>query len=100
MFLLQDMVMELAVVAVVLAVVLLSVAVLATTCRESLERRRAHAGRARLRRRVWRDYAAACAPAEALTPAPAPVVAGPVAEVPVRAGRDRRAGLTAGAATA
>lgn len=98
MFVLQDMVMELAVVAVVLVVVLLSVSVLATTWRESLERRRAYTSRAGLRRRVWRDYAAACAPEPQASTATA--LATPPAGVPVRAARDRRAGLTAGAAKA
>ena len=68
MFVLHDMVIEVAVVAVVLTVVLLSASVLAASCREWLERRRAHESRARLRRSVWRDYAAACAPAAAQRP--------------------------------
>jgi hypothetical protein len=100
MFVVQDMLIEVVVVAVVLVVVLLSASVLAASCREWLERRRALESRARLRRGVWRDYAAACTPALAQTTAPAPVVAAPAAGVPARGARDQRPGLTAGPAKA
>ena len=99
MFVLQDMVVEIVVVGVVLLVVLLSVSVLATTCGEWLERRRSRESKAHLRRRVWRDYAAACAPAEP-RPMTAPVVAAPGTAVPVRSGLEQRTGLTAGPAKA
>ena len=98
MFVLQDLVIEVAIVGVVLAVVLLSASVLAATCREWLEGRRAQASQARLRRRVWRDYAAACAPVEAQTATP--VVVAPRAEASARTARDQRAGLRAGPAKA
>lgn len=80
MFILQDMVIELVVVAVVFAVVLLSVVVLATVSRDWLERRRAHTPRARLRRSVWRDYAAACAPPIETQTSAVPVVAEALAD--------------------
>ena len=95
MFVVQDMVVEIVVVAVVLAVVLLSVSVLAATCREWLDRRRAQQAGARLRRAVWRDYAAACAPAQAEPMTPRASTAAPEA-VSARGARDQRAGLTAG----
>jgi uncharacterized protein HemY len=100
MFVVHDMVVEIVVVAVVLAIVLLAASVLAATCREWLDRRRAHRARARLRRAAWRDYAAACVPAQAEpmatragSPAPGPAVT-------VRGACDQRAGLTAGPAKA
>lgn len=99
MFVLQDMVVEIVVVGVVLLVVLLSASVFATTCREWIERRRVRESRARLRRRVWRDYVAACASAEPL-PTTAPVVVAPSAGVSVRSGLEQRTGLTAGPAKA
>jgi hypothetical protein len=99
MFALQDMVVELAVLAVVLVVILLSAFVLAAACREWSERRRAQESRARRRERVWRDYVAACAPAETLPPT-VPVVAAPSTGAPARAARDQRTGLRAGPAKA
>jgi hypothetical protein len=96
MFVAQDMVIEVVVVAVVLVIVLLSVSVLAATCREWVEGHRARAAKARLRRRVLRDYAAACAPTGARTMVREPVVAASNAGVSVRGARDQRAGLTAG----
>ncbi len=67
MFVAQDMLMEAAIVVVVLVVVLLSAVVLATAGREWTERRRAHAARTRVRRRVWSQYVAACAPLQPQT---------------------------------
>lgn len=99
MFALQDMVVELAVVAVVLLVILLSASVLAATCREWLEGRRARESRARQRQRVWRDYAAACTPAESI-PATVPVVAVPSTGASARTARDQRPGFSAGPAKA
>ena len=67
MFVVQDMLTEVALLAMVLAVVLLSGFVLAAIGRERHERRGAHEARRLLRRRVWSEYAAACAPAPAET---------------------------------
>jgi hypothetical protein len=100
MFVLQDMVVEIIVVAVVLAVVILSASVLAATCREWLDRRRAHRTTARLRRAVWREYAAACAPAQSEPTAQRLSGAAAGAAVPARGARDQRAGLSTGAAKA
>ena len=99
MFVLQDLVVEVAIVGVVLAVILLSTSVLAATCREWLERRRAQESKARQRRRVWRDYANACAPAEAI-PTTVPVVAVPSTEASARTACDQRPGFRAGPAKA
>jgi hypothetical protein len=94
MFVVQDMVTEVAVLAAVLVVLLLCAFVVATVGREALERRGAHEARRRLRRRVWKEYAAACAPA------PADTVAAPARRVPQagtvpRVARDKSAGLSA-----
>ncbi len=93
MFVVQDMLMEAVIVTVVLLVVLLSAVVLATAGREWMERRRAQAAKMRLRRRVWNEYAAACAPLQPQTASaarsPATPRAGPAAR-PV----ERQAGLS------
>jgi hypothetical protein len=99
MFVLQDMVVEIVVVGVVLLVVLLSVSALATTCGGWLERRRSRESKTRLRRRVWHDYAAACAAAEP-RPMTAPILATTRTAMPVRSGVEQRTGLTAGPAKA
>jgi hypothetical protein len=96
-FQLHDMVIEVAVMIVVLTVVLLSASVLAAAVRDLLERRHARATKVRLRQRVWRDYVAACATAQA--PTAAPVVAAP-AEMSTRAALDKGASLSAGTAKA
>lgn len=95
MFVLQDMMTELAAVAAVLVAVVLGVSALAALSRDGLERRSARKARQRLRKRVWRDYAAACAPAQTPAPAPRTMVA-PASMVPACAARDRGVGLTAG----
>jgi hypothetical protein len=97
MFQPHDMVIEIAVMAVVLAVVVLSASVLAAAVRDLSERRHVRATKARLRQRVWRDYAAACATAQA--PAPALDVAAPAA-TSTRAALDKSTSLSAGAAKA
>jgi hypothetical protein len=94
MFVLQDMVVEVAILAMVLVVVLLSAAVLGAICRERLERRREHEARRRLRRKVWREYAAACAPVAEQT-AGARIRPRPQAGTAPRAARDQSAGLSA-----
>jgi hypothetical protein len=72
MFVVQDMLTEVAILAMVVVVILLSGFVLAAIGRERLARRGAHEARRRLRRRVWSEYAAACASAPAETAAAHP----------------------------
>jgi hypothetical protein len=93
MFVVQDMLTEVAILAMVLAVVLLSGFVLATVGRERQERRGAHEARRRLRRRVWSEYAAACATAPAETAAAQPRRAPRAGTVP-RVACDRSTGLS------
>ena len=93
MFVVQDLLMEAVIVTVVLLAVLLSAVVIASAGREWMERRHAQAAKMRLRRRVWNEYAAACAPlqpgAESAASAPATPRAGPAAR-PV----ERQTGLS------
>jgi hypothetical protein len=67
MFVVQDLLMEVVIVTVVLLAVLLSAVVIASAGREWMERRRAQAAKMRLRRRVWNEYAVACAPLQPRT---------------------------------
>lgn len=69
MFVLQDMVIELMAGAAVLVVVVLCAHVLAAAVHDRVDQRSARRARARMRQRVWHDYAAACAPASAPAPA-------------------------------
>jgi hypothetical protein len=93
------MLLELAVVGVVLVAILLCAYVLAAAGRERLDRRHARVAKAQSRVRVWRDYAAACAPAEA--PAPAARITAPSRPAAsARAACDQGVGLSAGPAKA
>ena len=95
MFVLQNMLIEVAALATVLVIVLLSASVLSATGRERLERRRAHESRRRLRRRVWSEYAAACTPVPAQAAAAAQVRSTPQSGMAQRVARDQSAGLSA-----
>ena len=94
MFVVQDLLMEAVIVTVVLLAVLLSAVVLASAGREWRERRRAQAAKMRLRRRVWNEYAAACAPLQPQTASASLPPATPQA-VPAVRPVERQTGLSA-----
>jgi hypothetical protein len=94
MFVVQDVLIEAVVVTVVLLALLLSAAVIASAGGEWMERRRAQAAKTRLRRRVWNEYAAACAPLQPLS-APAAHPPATVRAEPATRPVDRQAGLSA-----
>ena len=92
---LHDMATEAIVVAVILTIVLLSAVVIATAIRERVERRRAHQASERRRRRIWDEYAAACAASQIRIPSDRPFPTAPQTGKRARSVREGQAGLCA-----
>ena len=94
MFVVQDMLTEAAIVAVILAVVLLSLTAIAVAARESRERHQARVARERSRRRAWDEYSAACLPLPVGAARVRPTSPSPREGTCARPVREGRAGLS------